>query len=384
MDQRKVNKWSHIIRETIDSRHYIGGEINGNLQVAISCADIRNMDVYLFGKFINMDCFVQFFLHEHLCVKAVIDRSGERVGGVIMDIPIISLEEFLGDIAVPENTIMFSFSQMEGEEWENFKKVIELSKIQKVIYIDSITRATITTNTSEEWDRNRIQYYRENAEKILELLPYYADEESYRVMNEYIRTYIERDAYKHTEIPSQYKYFYDAEKKDLYSHLNDEVWLNFGASTGDSLFVFFRNGLKAEKIYAVEADKDRYDQLIENMKLLPKKMRETVVAKNIFVDEKTDLDKLIKDRKITLINADIEGAELQMLRLLEDRIRQDHPVLAICMYHKKEDLIEIPFYIIQLYDGYRFILRKYAYCWANQNRNYELVLYAIPENRKVE
>lgn len=384
MNKELVDKWSNRIRETINSSHYIGSEINGDLRVAISCAAIRNMDVYLFGRQINMDCFVKFFLHEGLCVKAVVERSEEKSAEELFGIPIISLAEFPAHISNPENTMMFSFSQMEGDEWENFKRVIEKSKIRKELYIESVLRAAITTNTNEEGDRNRILYYRQNMEKILELLPCYMDEESYRVMNEYIRTYIEKDAYKYTEIPSKYKYFYDEGKKELYSHLEHEVWVNFGASTGDSLFIFFQNGLKAEKIYAIEAEKERYDHLVENIKLLPPKMQETVVAKHVFVDEKTDLSELVDNKAITLINADIEGAELEMLHLLKDKIRQDHPVLALCMYHKKEDLIEIPSYIRQLYDGYRFALRKYSYCWANMNRNYELVLYAIPEDRKVK
>ncbi|MDE6713234.1 MAG: hypothetical protein K2K20_05805, partial [Lachnospiraceae bacterium] len=273
---------------------------------------------------------------------------------------------------------------MEDAEWENFIYVVkETIGIKQIFYIDGVERAAITTNTLEVFDRNRIIYYQNNADEILGLLPYYVDEESFKVMNEYIRTYSEKDVYRNMEIATQYKYFYDKEKEEIYSHLDDEVWLNFGANTGDSVFSFFRNGLRAKAIYAIEAEKETYARLVDNLKLLPDDMRKSVIAKNIFVDENTDINELMDDEIVTLINADIEGSELSMLKLLADKIKRDKPVLAICLYHQKEDLVEIPRYIRELYDGYKFILRKYLFTWCNGDRNTELVLYAIPENRMI-
>jgi len=68
---------------------------------------------------------------------------------------------------------------------------------------------------------------------------------------------------------------------------------------------------------------------------------------------------------------DIEGSELNALKGAEAVIRKYHPVLAVCVYHKKEDLLEIPQYIKSLYPGYKLYLRTYSkYCQ-------ELVLYAV-------
>ena len=47
------------------------------------------------------------------------------------------------------------------------------------------------------------------------------------------------------------------------------------------------------------------------------------------------------DERITLINADIEGSEMDMLKELEKIIKRDRPVLAISVYHKKEDVLTI-------------------------------------------
>lgn len=384
MDKHTVEKWGNLIQKTVFSQHYVGCEVEGNLQVAVSFAQILKKDVYLFGTQSNMDCFIKFFQFEGLHLRAIIDRKGENLGGVLLGVPMISLANVSDIISEPENAVIFSFSELEGDERKNFEDIVkEQIGIRHIYYVNGIERRMITTNSVEACDKNRIIYYRDRIEDIIKLLPYYADEESFQVMNEYIRTYSERDVYRDREIETKYKYFFDKNKTDIYTHLDDEVWLNFGASTGDTVFTFFRNGLKARAIYAVEADQGNYEQLTENIKLLPDEMQKCVIAKNIFVDEKTNIDELLNNETVTLINADIEGYELSMLKLLREKIRREHPVLAICLYHKKEDLIDIPGYIKELYDGYRFVLRKYLFCWGNADRNEELVLYAIPENRMI-
>jgi len=79
--------------------------------------------------------------------------------------------------------------------------------------------------------------------------------------------------------------------------------------------------------------------------------------------------------RVDFIKMDIEGSELRALKGAEAVIKKDHPVLAVCVYHKKEDLLTIPQYIRQLYGGYRLYLRAHSrYCL-------ELVLYALPDEK---
>ena len=80
---------------------------------------------------------------------------------------------------------------------------------------------------------------------------------------------------------------------------------------------------------------------------------------------------IIKDDKITFLKMDIEGSELKALHGARKIIQRDKPKLAICVYHKPEDIIEIPLYINSLVPEYKFYMRHYGYTPANT------VLYAI-------
>lgn len=55
----------------------------------------------------------------------------------------------------------------------------------------------------------------------------------------------------------------------------------------------------------------------------------------------------------------------------EKTICSQRPKLAISLYHRLEDVIEIPKYLLSLIPDYRFYLRHYTF-WDS-----ETVLYAI-------
>ena len=82
------------------------------------------------------------------------------------------------------------------------------------------------------------------------------------------------------------------------------------------------------------------------------------------------MDDLIKER-VTFIKMDIEGAELEALKGARNIITKYRPKLAICLYHKPEDIITIPKYIKSLLPEYKLYVRHYS------NNTGEFVLYAV-------
>lgn len=83
------------------------------------------------------------------------------------------------------------------------------------------------------------------------------------------------------------------------------------------------------------------------------------------------LDHILEGEKVTFIKMDIEGSELQALQGGEKLIRANHPKLAVCVYHRPEDIYEIPNLLLAYHPDYTFYLRHYS-C-----RNIETVLYAL-------
>ena len=68
---------------------------------------------------------------------------------------------------------------------------------------------------------------------------------------------------------------------------------------------------------------------------------------------------------------DVEGAELEALKGARNLIERDKPKLAICLYHKDDDIWEIPYYIKKLVPEYKLYIRHYS------NYQCETVLYAV-------
>lgn len=83
------------------------------------------------------------------------------------------------------------------------------------------------------------------------------------------------------------------------------------------------------------------------------------------------LDGLLGDRPVTFIKMDIEGSELAALRGAERIVREQRPKLAVCVYHKPEDIWEIPEFILDCRPDYKLYLRHYSITHT------ETVLYAV-------
>jgi len=77
----------------------------------------------------------------------------------------------------------------------------------------------------------------------------------------------------------------------------------------------------------------------------------------------------------TFIKMDVEGAELDALKGAKETIRRNRPKLAICIYHRNRDFIEIPKWIHTLVPEYKLYVRHHAFS-VN-----ETVLYAIPPEK---
>ena len=85
------------------------------------------------------------------------------------------------------------------------------------------------------------------------------------------------------------------------------------------------------------------------------------------------LDEFLTDqkRKVSFIKMDIEGEERNALIGAKRTIKENKPKLAISVYHKYDDIFEIPRLIMEFRNDYKFYLRHYSMV------EWDTVLYAV-------
>lgn len=166
------------------------------------------------------------------------------------------------------------------------------------------------------------------------------------------------------------------------------------------------------QIYAFEPDPSNYQQAeqalqmsgIERVELIPAALGQTtdivsfVSSNNLYSHVQTEeaipgtfvqadasvqihqisvrrLDDVVK-HTVGFIKLDVEGQEMHALLGAQQIIQRDRPLLAVCVYHRPGDMLDIMTYLHALVPQYRFYLRHYSQI------HYETVLYAVDPIRK--
>lgn len=185
---------------------------------------------------------------------------------------------------------------------------------------------------------------------------------------------------------------------------DNEIFIDCGAFCGDTIDSYLKDrNYTFGRIIAFEPDCINYDKcknlieklendgLIEKGKILLYSNavgeKESIVKIAHYVTEDSNglgskisndgdyevrvipIDKLIKN-KVDFIKSDIEGYDYNMLLGAENTIRNNKPLLSICVYHNSLDLFQIPLMIKRIVPEYKFILRHYG------NNLSEYILYA--------
>jgi FkbM family methyltransferase len=193
------------------------------------------------------------------------------------------------------------------------------------------------------------------------------------------------------------QYFAD----DLFCPIDDEVFVDCGAFDGDTLKAFLRQSQgKFRRAICFEPDQSNFEKLKHYANSLPEAIRDRIdvwpfavgavdrVARFAAAGDTSSrvgtgasevtcvsLDCSLKESTPTFLKFDIEGAEPDALFGAKRTISSASPVLAVCLYHAPDHLWRLPLLIDQISPGYGHFLRPYKEVW-------ELVGYAVPENRK--
>ena len=183
---------------------------------------------------------------------------------------------------------------------------------------------------------------------------------------------------------------------------NDEVFVDCGAYNGDTIKDFIGESNDVKEIHAFEPDPINFQKLSSYVESLPIKNKINLYQKAVGSRyeklmfscngnessslsengqssvESIPLDSALDEYQPTFIKMDIEGAEEDALYGAQNTIKNNLPILAICVYHRQSHLWKIPLFLNDLSDKYNFFLR------AHDNEGWDLVCYAVPKNRLIK
>jgi len=183
---------------------------------------------------------------------------------------------------------------------------------------------------------------------------------------------------------------------DFWALSHQEAFVDVGACSGDTLIDFLcHTGGMFSKYFALEPDPHNFDEL---KKAIPAKLNSQIMAlpcaaggrqqQALFVPnaggesriatdgslniEIITIDELLASESVSTIKIDVEGYEREVLSGARSTIAAKGPKLAVSVYHRLQDIWEIPMWIRGCNGGYRFYLRHHT------PEIYDTVLYCVP------
>jgi FkbM family methyltransferase len=192
-------------------------------------------------------------------------------------------------------------------------------------------------------------------------------------------------------------------RDELFRLKNNEVLIDCGAFDGDTIADFLeRTDKQFESIVAFEPDPGNFSKLKGRVASFPREMGNKIILHQSAtgdVDKRVKmaigagpsshlgsgdhevecyaLDSILGGCLVSILKMDIEGSELATLQGAQKLIKENAPVLAICAYHRQDDLWTIPLAIRKLNPDYSIYFRPHLL------EGWDLVCYAVPPNRQI-
>lgn len=272
----------------------------------------------------------------------------------------------------------FKREKLSEEIFLNIKYLFDYDFIGKLVLTEEFSKPI--TNDFLENRKDDVKWIYDNLE----------DQKSEESLNDFLTQRIYGN-YSKNYIDSQYF------QEDIIQISDQEVFVDCGAFRGETVLDFIKyaknkNVNTWKKIITFEPEPENYDYMrnalstVENIEMIQAGVysESTVLhintgdGSNSAISQNGDfaipvksIDDVLDGDEATFIKMDVEGSEMSALIGAERTIRTYKPKLAICIYHKREDFIDIPRYIKSLRDDYKFYIRNH------DSAGIECVLYAI-------
>lgn len=345
-------------------------ELISEMSFLRSIVKYGNYEIIIYGAGVKCEYLMRWLHMENIQVKFILDgdikKHNQKVGNCV----VYHVDKIPDELKDKKYLVLVSTIYYETETKEILFNCFK-NGMKEIMY--PFEKQYNLAPYRYEW----AYYYTHHKDELLQMFRELGDDKSREIIFEYVKTLVTNCVYRGEQEKTCKKYL------EEYIPLKDECFLNIGSYIGDTIFYFIEDRKEQfEKIYAVEGDSKLYKRLSKNTSILPSDILNRIEFNNIYIDENSA--KYYEDKKVTLINMDIEGMEKEVITGLSECIKKNRPVMAICAYHKPEDIVELPLTVHELVDDYKIIFRKYAPPYSNHLEHGELVMYAVPKERDIE
>lgn len=221
------------------------------------------------------------------------------------------------------------------------------------------------------------EFFEANEEKFRQVRELFADEESREIFDNII-------SYKLSGKIDFLRRAVSSSQDTLFDFEKYKITVDAGAYTGDTAREMLEKAKNIEKIICLEPDFKNFKKLLRfseederaKGKVCPIAAGawndDTKVTfgtagnrnSNAFSGGKENLvdmvkiDTVAKEYFVDYIKYDVEGAEMNALAGSHETIEKSSPDMLISLYHRSEDIFEIPLYISENYPQYDIYLRR--------------------------
>ncbi len=354
--------------------------------------ELYGKDVVIFGRSIGAINIYKKMKINNINVIAFTDSYvNENENKTFLNLPVITLSQL--EISANDINIVIGTKVQ-----KHMRQIISCLNEKGLfnIYADDCNYTAGEYNT--EYMKQKINKNKSKIDYVYQAL---ADEESKRVFLNLLYYRITNDN-RLLELcfEKQHNQYFPKACDNIMDFSDDEVFVDAGAYDGTTSIDFAAHvSYKFNKIYAFEPDKLMYPivkevfkvKKLENAEVFQAGLYNKTTQIGFLEDPNTGsssinglncdatintiaLDDLLynKEIKVTFIKMDIEGVEAEAIDGATKIILRDMPKLAISIYHKDDDLWEIPYKILTEYKGYKLFIRHYT------DITTETVCYAVP------
>ena len=347
---------------------------------------VRNGDLYIWGAAKTAEKITAFITENStLSAAAYVVDDLYFKEGTFLGRPLIKASEFFKKVTEKDHVIL-GFMQ--------YDRVRELEKeLQSYVSFSFFPIPLSPYADGVCLDRAFYEKHKERFESTRGIL---SDEISGQTFDSFVNAHMTGNTEQLDSLYAKGQYF-----NELTSVCRPGCFVDCGAYIGDTIQAAIDFlGSRVERIIAFEPDPENIKKLKQYINIEENKIRIKILQKGSYdkptvlkFSSSSDMNSAISENgnltietdtidhaaedmgEISFIKMDIEGSELKSILGAADTIRKYHPILAVCAYHKPEDLLELPEAIRKITDdsGYKYYLRYHGPGLL------ELVLYVIPE-----